>query len=202
MKKKLGLLTGLIILALLSRNVTSTTSFHVPGTMIEDMIYAGYNAIIEEGYYFLVFDNTGFITDNFNRNHSYVLYFLEFEVEGIDPISGQRNVSVDDYEVVTFNFELPEIYVTHIVFEMFASERISSFIVDYQGLAQYFELIGQLNVEKQRTILIIVSSISGGIILLLAINILLMRNRVYWKLIRRIKTYRNKKAGRRFKSVG
>ena len=187
---------------MLSRSVSSATSFHIPGTLVLDRKYAFYNAIIEEGYYFLVFDNTGFLTDNFYRNHSYVLYFIDFSVEGIDSISGQKNVPVDDYVIITFEFELPGVYVTHIEFEMHASEEISCFIVDYEGLATYFETIGQVNVEQQKTILIIVSSVSGGIILLLAINILLVRNRVYPRIIRKIKSYRNKKAGRRFKNIG
>lgn len=202
MRKKLGILTGLFVLVLLSRSVSSATSFHVPGTMIHDRIYSTYNAIIEEGYYFLVFDNTGYLTDNFNRNHSYVIYFLDFAVEGIDQINGQGNVSGDDYEIITFNFEVPEVYISHIVFEMYASEPISCFIADYEGLADYFEFIGQINIKNQRTTLIIVSSVSGGIIFLLAVNILLVRNRVYFNLKRRYKAYRNKKTGKRFKNIG
>ncbi|MHA1200402.1 MAG: hypothetical protein ACTSQF_13850 [Candidatus Heimdallarchaeaceae archaeon] len=202
MRKKLGIIAGLIVLTILSRSVSGATSFHVPGTMIHDTVYGTYNAIIEEGYYFLVFDNTGYLTDNFNRNHSYVIYFLEFAVEGIDPIAGQGNVSVDDYTIVPFNFEVPEVYISHITFEMYTSQPISSFICDYEGLALYFEFIGQIDVENQRITLIIVSSVSGGIIILLAVNILLVRNRVYFNLRRRYRAYRNKKAGRRFKNIG
>ncbi len=202
MRKKLGILTGLIILVFLSRSVSSATSFHVPGTLVLDRKYALYNAILQEGYYFLVFDNTGYLTDNFNRNHSYVLYFLDFSIAGLDSIIGQRNVPVNDYVIVTFEFELPGVYVTSMEFEMHASESISCFIVDYEGLAIYFETIGQIDVVNQRTILIIVSSVSGGIILLLAVNILLMRYRVYYRLIRRFKNYRNRKTGKRFKNIG
>ena len=202
MRRNFALLTGILIVILLSTRVSSIPSFYIPDTLVEDKLYSEYTAIIQEGYYFLVFDNTGFITGNFNRNHSYVIYFLEFEAANIDTISGQHNVTENDYEIVTFNFDVPETYITHIYFKMYASQRISSFIVDYHGLAQYFELIGNINEEHQRTILIVVSSVSGGIIIFLALNILLIRYRVYFRINRKIKVYRNKRAGKRFKNIG
>ena len=202
MRKKPSILAGIIVLVFLSQTLSRADSFHIPGTLVLDQKYARYNSILVEGYYFLVFDNTGFLTNNFNRNDSYVIYFLEFFENGTEDVNGQRSVPKDDYVIITFDLELPDAYITYIRFEMYTSESISSFIVDYQGLAKYFELIGKITEEQQRTTLIIVSSISGGIILLLATNIVLMRNRVYQKLGRKIRAYRNKKAGKRFRDVG
>lgn len=202
MKKHTSIIAGFIILTILANTTNAATSFHIPGTLILDRVYGTYNAIIEEGYYFLVFDNTGYLSDNFNRNDSYVLYFLEFSVEDLDEINGQTSVPKDDYVVITFNFELPEVYVTNVVFEMYASESLSCFVADYEGLATYFEFIGKIDVEQQRTLLIVVSSVSGGVILLLIVNIIFVRNRIYFKLIRRFKSYRNRRAGKRFKNIG
>ena len=202
MNKKTSIIAGFIVLAVLANTTAAATSFHVPGTLILDTIYGTYNAIIEEGYYFLVFDNTGYLTDNFNRNDTYVIYFLEFSVEGLDEINGQTSVPKDDYRIITFNFELPEVYVTNAVFEMYASESLSCFIADYEGLAEYFEFIGKINVEQQRTALIVVSSVCGGVIVILVVNIIFIRNRIYSKLLMRFKAYRNRRAGKRFKNIG
>ena len=202
MRTKLAIIAGFIALVVLSRPVTSATTFHVTGTLVLDRRFAFYNAIIEEGYYFLVFDNTGFLTDNFDRNDSYVIFFLEFSVDGMDEVNGQKSVPKGKYEIVTFDFELPGIYVTSVEFHMYASEDLCSFIADYEGLAAYFELIGSINVEQQQTILIAVASTSGGIIILLAINTVLVRNRIYFKLARKFRERKNKKAGRRYKNIG
>ena len=55
MKRKLGITAGILVLVFLSRPVSAVPSFHVPGTLVLDRIFGTYNAIIEEGYYFLVF---------------------------------------------------------------------------------------------------------------------------------------------------
>ena len=78
MKKKV-ILFSIFLTLLITPHIGQALSFsYVHGSLIEDRRYGLVNFIIEEGYYFLVIDNTGIVTDDYDRYDSYVIYMLSF----------------------------------------------------------------------------------------------------------------------------
>lgn len=202
MKLKSTLLPLALIAIILPSLVTGNPFSYIPGTLIEDRLYDSYTVIIEEGYYFIVFDNTGYITDNYTRLDSYVIFTLEFVETGIDDINEQRLVKNGSYTIFTFYFEVQGIYVTECEFEMTASERLSAFITDYEGLAEYLDETAHLTEGQRKREVIIVAGVSSGIIASLLIAIIFMRFRIFWRIKRRYNAYKVKKSGAKFKNIG
>jgi len=202
MKRKTALLSFALLAVILPTFVSGSPFYYVPNTLIEDVKYGSFSVIVEEGFYFLVFDNTGYITDNYTRVDSYVIFTLDFAVEGMRDIAAQRPVKAGEYTFISFNFDLSGIYVTECNFEMTASERISAFLTDSTGLAEYFEETADLTQGQRRQEIILVSSISASIVTVLLIVIIVMRYRLLWWIKKKFQAYRHKKAGTKFKNIG
>ncbi len=202
MKRKTALLTFALLVIILPTVVSGSPFYFVPNTMIEDRKYGSFSVIVEEGFYFLIFDNTGYITDNYTRVDSYVIFTLNFEEEGMRDISAQKSVKAGEYNFISFNFDLTGIYVTECDFEMTASERISAFLTDSTGLAEYLEETADLTKGQRQRAIILVSSISSSIIAILLIMIVFMRYKPIWRIKKKYQAYRNKKAGIKFKNIG
>ena len=202
MNRKTALLAFALLAVILPTAVSGSPFYYVPNTMIEDMKYGTFSTIVEEKFYFLVFDNTGYITDNYTRVDSYVIFTLDFTEEGMRDIDAQRPVKAGEYTFISFNFDLTGIYVTECSFEMTASERISAFLTDSTGLAEYFEETADLTQGQRRQEIIIVSSISASVVAALLIAIIFMRYRLIWRIKKKYQAYRNKKAGIKFKNIG
>ena len=202
MNRKTALLAFALLAVILPTAVSGSPFYYVPYTMIEDVKYGSFSVIVEEGFYFLVFDNTGYITDNYTRVDSYVIFSLDFVEEGMRDINAQRPVKAGEYTFITFNFDLSGIIVTECNFEMIASERISAFLTDSTGLAEYFEETADLTQGQRRQEIIIVSSISVSVVAALLIAIIFMRYRLIWRIKKKYQAYRNKKAGIKFKNIG
>ena len=202
MKRKTALLSFALLAVILPTFVSGSPFYYVPNTMVEDKIYGSFTVIVEEGFYFLVFDNTGYITDNYTRVDSYVIFTLDFAVEGMRDIDAQKSVKAGEYNFISFNFDVSGIYVSECDFEMTASERISAFLTDSTGLAEYFEETADLTQGQRRQDIILVSSISASIVATLLIVIIVMRYRLLWRIKKKYQAYRIKKAGIKFKNIG
>ena len=202
MRVKSILLPLAMIAIILPATVTGSPFSYVSGSLVEDKLYATYSIILVENYYFLVFDNTGYITGNYTRLDSYVIFSIEFEEEGINDISAQRLVKNGSYQVFTFNFDIAGIYVTECTFIMTASERVSAFLTDYAGLAEYFDEVSHLIAGQRRKEMIIVAGVSSGIIVSLIVAIVFMSFRIFWRIKKRYNAYKVKKSGAKFKNIG
>jgi len=202
MKRKTAPLTFALLVVILPTVISGSPFYFVPNTVVEDKLYGTFSVIIEEGFYFLVFDNTGYITDNYTRIDSYVIFSLDFSEEGIQDIHAQRPVKAGQYNFISFNFDISGIYVTECDFEMTASERISAFLTDSTGLAEYLEETADLTKGQRQRAIILVSSISSSIIASLLIIIVFMRYRPIWRIKKKYQAYRIKKAGIKFKNIG
>ncbi|MCG3260652.1 MAG: hypothetical protein H7644_12950, partial [Candidatus Heimdallarchaeota archaeon] len=175
MNRKTALLSFALLAVILPTFVSGSPFYYVPNTMIEDVKYGSFSVIVEEGFYFLVFDNTGYITDNYTRFDSYVMFTLDFAVEGMRDIAAQRSVKAGEYNFISFNFDVSGIIVSECDFEMTASETISAFLTDSTGLAEYFEETADLTHGQRQREIILVSSISASIVATLLIVIIFMR---------------------------
>ena len=202
MKRKTVLLAFVILALILPSTISGSPFYYITGTLVEDKKYDHFDVIIEEGYYFLVFDNTGYITDNYTRLDSYVIYTLDFGEAGVRDIDGQKPVKAGEYALVSFNFDLAGVIVTELYFEMIASERLSAFLTNSDGLAQYFHETGELTKKQRQEDLIIISSVLSSTVGLLLITIVVMRYNLLRKIKRRYQAYRNRKVGRKFKNIG
>ncbi len=136
---------------------------YVPGSLITDKRYGLANCIVEEGFYFFVLDNTGVITENYDRNSSYVIFEMSFSEEEIDSIDGSLTIAEDNYFVVSFNFELSNVYVTECRIEIHASNGVSAFITDYLGLAEYYEEVGRIDIDVKRQLIYTIVGVGGAL---------------------------------------
>ncbi len=149
---------------LLAPHIGQAISFsYVPGSLIKDRRYGLSNCIIEEGYYFLVIDNTGVVTDDYDRYDSYVIYSISFSEEGIDTIDGTGTIAEDNYFVVSFNFDLEGVYVTECRIEIHASNDVSAFITDYLGLAEYYDEVGRIDINVKRQLIYTIVGVGGAL---------------------------------------
>ena len=147
------LTVNLLLLILLVPIFGQAISFdYVPGSLIKDRLFGISNCIVEEGYYFLVIDNTGVVTDDYDRNDSYVLYLVEFS-EDINTIEGSVTVAEGNYFVLSFNFKLTGVVVTECYIEIHGSNRVSVFITDYLGLAEYYEQVGKIDIDVRKQLI-------------------------------------------------
>ncbi len=163
MKKK-AIVLSLLLTLLVAPHIGQALSFHyVPGSLLKDTRYGLANCIIKEGFYFLVLDNTGVVTDDYERNDSYVIYEMSFSEEGIDSIEGAGTVTGDNYFVISFNFELSGVYVSECSIEIHASNRISAFITDYLGLAEYYDEVGRIDIDVKRQLIYTIVGVGGAI---------------------------------------
>jgi len=161
MKKK-AIVLSLLLTLLVAPHISQALSFsYVPGSLIKDKRYGLANCIIEEGFYFLVLDNTGVVTGNYERNDSYVIYEMSFSEEGIYPIEGSGTIAEDNYFVISFNFNLTNVYVTECRIEIHASNSISVFVTDYLGLAEYYDEVGRIDIDVKRQLIYTIVGVGG-----------------------------------------
>lgn len=163
MKKK-AIMLSLFLTLLVTPHIGQAFSFsYVTGSLIKDRRYGLANFIIEEGYYFLVIDNTGIVTDDYKRNDSFVIYMMSFSEEGLDSLEGSGTVAEDNYFVISFNFELPGVYVTECRIEIHSSNSVSVFITDYLGLAEYYDEVGRIDIDVRRQLIYIIVGVGGAL---------------------------------------
>jgi hypothetical protein len=136
---------------------------YVAGSLIKDRRYGITNCIIEEGFYFLVIDNTGIVTDNYDRYDSYIIFELSFSEEGIGSIDGTGTIAEDNYFVFSFNFNLTGVYVTECRIEIHASNDVSAFITDYLGLAEYYDEVGRIDIDVKRQLIYTIVGVGGAL---------------------------------------
>ena len=152
MNKKI-IMVGLVFAMLITSVSSEAFDFYiVPGSLVYDKIYDDFDAILDEGFWFLVIDNTGAISAEKRRNDAYVIYDLTFSEEGIQTFSESFTIPADTYHTIAVNFNQTSKYVTEAFFTMHSSRRISAFITDPEGLAGYFEEVGRLAINIQRPI--------------------------------------------------
>ena len=164
MNKKSAVL-GIAIILLCSSFVSEAYPFqYMPGSLVEDKLYASFNVIISEGFYFLVIDNTGAVSKKSIRNDAYIIYDLTFSHEELDSFSDSLTINEDDYLVISFNFNLTGIFVTEAFFEIRSSRRVSAFITDSDGLAEYFREVGRLAINIQRPIVYTISAFGAALV--------------------------------------
>lgn len=169
MKKK-AILLSLFLTLLITPHIGQALSFsYVHGSLIEDKRYGLVNFIIEEGYYFLVIDNTGVVTDNYDRLDSYVIYEMSFSEEGLETIEGTGTVAQDNYFVISFNFELSGVYVTECRIEIHCSNDVSVFITDYLGLAEYYDEVGRIDIDVKRQLIYTIVGVGGALAISLGV---------------------------------
>ncbi|MCK4896495.1 MAG: hypothetical protein KAS47_06770 [Candidatus Heimdallarchaeota archaeon] len=163
MKKK-ALVLSLFLMLLLTPHIGQALSFsYVTGSLIKDRRYGLANCIIEEGYYFLVIDNTGVVTGDYDRNDSFVIYTMSFTEEGLDPLEGSVTVAEENYFVISFNFELTGVYVTECSIEIRGSNGVSVFITDYLGLAEYYDEVGRIDIDVRRQLIYTIVGVGGAL---------------------------------------
>ncbi|MHA1551686.1 MAG: hypothetical protein ACTSQC_07055 [Candidatus Heimdallarchaeaceae archaeon] len=163
MKKK-ALVLNLFLVLLLAPHIGQAISFsYVPGSLIKDRRYGISNCIIEEGYYFLVIDNTGVVTDEYDRYDSFVIYEMSFSEEGLNSLEGSGTVAEDNYFVISFHFNLSGVYVTECRIEIHCSNDVSVFITDYIGLAEYYDEVGRIDIDVKRQLIYTIVGVGGAL---------------------------------------
>ena len=164
MNKKIILVSLVFAIIFTSFASEAYSFYYVPGSLVVDKLYDDFDAILDEGFWFLVIDNTGAVSANIKRHDAYVIFDLSFSEEGLENFSESLTIPADSYHTVAFNFNQTSKYVTEAFFTMHASRRISAFITDADGLAAYFEEVGRLAINIQRPIIYSVIGIGVALV--------------------------------------
>ncbi len=177
MKKNLGITCFVLLLIIAPFFTVALPIYVIPGTLVEDMIYDYYTIILDESDYFIVIDNTGIITEDYNRVDSYVIYSLTFSEAGMEGVEGSITIKAKEYEVIAVDWTLSSVSFSEVLFEIHSSKRITAFLTDYTGLTQYIEDVSNLVAFNLRPI-IISAGVVGGIFVILIIVVIINTNRI------------------------
>ena len=172
MKKSLGISYFILLLIISPFIIQSQHNYIIPGSLVEDKIYDYYSILLEEGDYFIIIDNTGIISNNFERVDSYVIYSMTFSETEMEEIEGSTTISAGHYEVISVDWTLTSTFITEAYFEIHASERISAFLTDYIGLTLYIEDVGSIKQFNPKPIIISASIVGSILVVLIAVVIL------------------------------
>ena len=177
MKKNLGITCFVILLVIAPFFTTALPIYVIPGTLVEDITYDFYTIELDERDYFLVIDNTGIITEDYNRVDSYVIYSLTFSEPGLEGVEGSLTVKAKEYEVIAVDWTTSSVFSSEVQFDIHASKKITAFLTDYTGLTQYIEDVSNLVAFNLKPI-IISASIIGGILVILIVVVIINTNRI------------------------
>jgi hypothetical protein len=177
MKKNLGITCFILLSIIVPFFTVAQPSYVIPGTLVEEMIYDYYSIVLDERDYFIIIDNTGIISGNYDRVDSYVIYSLTFDEPGMEEVEGSLTIKADEYEVVAVDWTLPTVFFSEVSFEIHASKRISAFLTDYVGLTQYIEEVSNLKAFNPKPI-IISASVVGSILVILIVVVIINTNRI------------------------
>jgi len=167
--KRKNLLVYLFVFLFLVPIFSKAYSFYyVYNSLVEDQKYASSKCVITEGYYFLVIDNTGLITENYKRNDTYINYFIYSLTANYTIKEGRTTIIAGDYLVVEFQFEYEDLLVTEIKTEVYSQNPVSIFITNHEGLTEYAEEVESIGMFSSTTVLIIAFSSIGGALILAA----------------------------------
>lgn len=177
MKRSLGISCFVLFLVIVPYFIQAQPNYAIPGSLVEDKVYDYFTILLDEGDYFIIIDNTGIITDDFDRSDSYVIYSLTFSEAGMDTVEGSVTISANDYEVIAVDWTNPSVFFTEADFEIHASKKISAFLTDYIGLTLYIEEVSNIKTFNPMPI-IISSSIVGSILVILIIVVIINTGRI------------------------
>ncbi|MHA1955128.1 MAG: hypothetical protein ACXAAM_05265 [Candidatus Heimdallarchaeaceae archaeon] len=177
MKSRLAIYFMLILIVLFPFINDSTAFYSLQGSQVTDKLHGSNEIIIIEGIYFLVIDNTGLVSKNFERNDTYVEYAILFNATWNEDITGEGVINNGSYLMVPFSFEYEDVYVTEITIAFNSTSRVSSFVTTDAGFTQFLAELADLEPEPMRPLIISIAVV-GGVLAVMIIFISMRTRRV------------------------
>ncbi|MCG3225990.1 MAG: hypothetical protein H7645_03665 [Candidatus Heimdallarchaeota archaeon] len=177
MKSRIAIYFMLVLIVLYPFINDSSAFYSIQGSLVTDKLHGLEEIIIVEGIYFLVIDNTGLVSKNFERNDTYVEYAIMFNATWNEDITGEGVIHNGSYLMVPFSFEYEDVYVTEITITFDSTSRVSSFVTTDAGFTQFIAELADLEQESMRPLIISISVV-GSVLAVLIVFISLRTRRV------------------------
>jgi len=163
-KGKMSFLLSLIILSLIC--LSANAFDYETSSLREEATDISIDIFLEEGYYHLVIDNTGYVSGEYEREDSFVSLEI-FALNG-DPeyVSDSRNLKAHYYWDIPITTDTFFIFSIRFVFNISASIPITVFLTDEQGFIDFEEEITNFDFREPIGAFLIIGIILGSFILL------------------------------------
>ena len=138
--KKVGIKTVLPFVVLIGLILSSNSSYafyYIEGSMFEEIIYTEFELILDERDYYLVIDNTGYISRNYIRNESFVCGVIVFRAKYSTYMEFNfilnSSLAESQYRSISLLINEPG----NMSFKIIATEEVTVFVTTLQGLEQF-----------------------------------------------------------------
>lgn len=177
MKNRAAIYFMLVLIVLYPFINDSTAFYSIQGSLVTDKLHGSKEIIIIEGIYFLVIDNTGLVSKDFERNDTYVEYAILFNATWNEDTTGEGLIHNGSYLMIPFSFIYEDVYVTEITIAFNSTSKVSSFVTTDVGFAQFLAELADLEPESIRP-LIIVIAVVGSVLAVIIIFVSFRTRRV------------------------
>ena len=127
----------------------------------EEITEISIHMFLEEGYYHLVIDNTGYVSGEYDREDS----FVEIEIFAIDGVpeyvNDSRNLGAFGYWDIPISTEVFLSFTIHFVFNITATNPVTVFLTDEDGFMDFEEEIENFDFRKPSNTLLIIGIVIG-----------------------------------------
>ncbi|NPD90419.1 MAG: zinc ribbon domain-containing protein [Asgard group archaeon] len=175
MKNRTAIYFIIMLIGLLFFINDSSAFYSIQGSLVIDKFHSINEIIIIEGIYFFVIDNTGIVSNNFDRNDTYVEYAIRFNATWNEDKTGEVLIYNGSYVMIPISFEFEDVFVTEISLEFNSTSRVSSFVTSDTGFANYLEDIAKL--EPDSMIPVIITVVAVGAFLAVLVVFISFRTR-------------------------
>lgn len=180
--KKVGIKTVLPFVVLIGLILSSNSSYafyYIEGSMFEEIIYTEFELILDERDYYLVIDNTGYISRNYIRNESFVCGVIVFRAKYSTYLEFNfilnSSLAESQYRSISLLINEPG----NMSFKIIATEEVTVFVTTLQGLEQFESEISEFLDEggKYRTTYILIGII-GSLLIMSVATVIYARKRI------------------------
>jgi len=132
----------------------------------EEITEISIHMFLEEGYYHLVIDNTGYVSGDYDREDS----FVELEIFAIDGepdyIADSRNLKAHYYWDIPISTDTFLFLAIHFIFNITATKPVTVFLTDEDGFIDFEEEIHNFDFREPISAFLIIGIVLGVIIVL------------------------------------
>ncbi len=151
-RRNYALLIILLTITVISSQITSVKSFfYYENSLYIETKGCSFNITLSEGYHFLVVENTGYCAGNYYRNRKTAsIQYIVIRPENSDPfynrmIFGEASLESQSYLYLNFSIMIESDDSPQTSFSIEASNEISVFITNENGLNEFREEVYNTN---------------------------------------------------------
>ena len=165
--KKQGRKLILVFTVFVIINTPLITAFEYDESSLrEEITETSIHVDLEEGYYHLVIDNTGYVSGEYDRVDSFVEIEIFIIFGDPDYISDSRNLGDFVYWDIPIPIGTLLFPTLHLIFNITATEPVTVFLTDEEGFTDFEEEVMNFDFREPISAFLIIGIILGVVIVL------------------------------------